>query len=150
MQLVSVTVVTLFAGCGGGGGLGSTLIAFFSDRTGTGEIWVMNGNGTNQTQLTTGGSVTALSFAPNGVWLAYAQNGDIWRLTWSGSSWGSPVQLTTTGNNFTPCWTPDSLQIIFMSLRTGNAEIWRTRFDGTGQTNLTNDPSVDENPRCAP
>jgi len=114
------------------------------------NLWIMNANGTGQTQLTTSGNVTWHAFSPNGQYLLYVENDDIWRLSWNGTSWGSPVQLTNTGDNFTPCWSSDSLQIVFMSNRSGNAEIWRMAFDGTNPTNLTNDAAVDEGPVCSP
>jgi Tol biopolymer transport system component len=114
------------------------------------NLWIMNANGTGQTQLTTSGNVTWHAFSPNGQYLLYVENDDIWRLSWNGTSWGSPVQLTNTGDNFTPCWSSDSLQIVFMSNRSGNAEIWRMAFDGTNPTNLTNDAAVDQGPVCSP
>ncbi len=119
--------------------------------------WVKNGNilvyslTTNtQNLLTSSGNANSPAFSPNGLFLVYVENGDIWRLTWNGTQWVNPVQLTTTGDNFTPCWTPNSLAIVFMSLRTGDAEIWLMRFDGTGQVNLTNNGAVDEGPVCQP
>jgi TolB protein len=60
------------------------------------------------------------------------------------------IQLTNTGNNFTPSWTPNSQYIIFMSTRTGDPEIWRMRFNGSQQVNLTNNSAVDEGPVCQP
>lgn len=116
----------------------------------SGDLWIMSANGTGQVALTSSGSVRSLDFAPNGVYLAYDDAGNIWRMTGPGPAWTSPVQLTTTGLDFTPSWASNSLQIAFMSLRTGNAEIWRMRFDGSLQVNLTNHPAVDEDPRSQP
>ncbi|MEE8129700.1 MAG: hypothetical protein V3T48_05405, partial [Vicinamibacterales bacterium] len=37
-------------------------------------------------------------------------------------------------------WSPDGLQIVFVSRRDGNSEIFIMNADGTGQVNLTNRP----------
>jgi Tol biopolymer transport system component len=103
-----------------------------------------------QSIVTFSGNADGPAFSPDGSFLVYAENGDIWRLTWNGTIWTTPVQLTTTGNNFTPSWTADSSAIVFTSSRTGNGEIWRMAVDGSAQVNLTGDPAQDEGPVCQP
>ncbi len=52
---------------------------------------------------------------------------------------GTPRQLTTQGSlNERPKWTPDSKQIVFVSNRSGEAQIWRMAPDGTGAAQVTN------------
>ncbi|MCL6624134.1 MAG: DPP IV N-terminal domain-containing protein, partial [Fimbriimonadales bacterium] len=96
-----------------------------------GNILVHDLTTSTQSLLTSSGNAFWPAFSPNGQYLIYVENGDIYRLTWTVNGWGNPTQLTNTGDNFTPCWTPNSQYIIFMSTRTGNAEIWRMRFDGS-------------------
>jgi Tol biopolymer transport system component len=42
------------------------------------------------------------------------------------------------------------IQITFWSDRTGDGEIWVMDADGSGQTNLTNHPDFDGDPRWSP
>ncbi len=46
-----------------------------------------------------------------------------------------------------PAATPP--RIVFMSIRDGNWEIYLMSADGSGQTNLTNDPGQDMAPACS-
>jgi Tol biopolymer transport system component len=120
--------------------------------------WVKGGNilvhdlTTNtQSLLTSSGNASSPAFSPSGQYLVYVENGDIYRLTWTGSAWGNLTQLTNTGDNFSPCWTPNSQYIIYMSTQpSGDAEIWRMRFDGSQKVNLTNIGATDEAPVCQP
>ncbi|MDX2270061.1 MAG: S9 family peptidase [Bryobacter sp.] len=51
---------------------------------------------------------------------------------------GSPRKLTTEGTlNERPKWTPDSQQIVFVSNRGGDAQLWRMKADGTEATAIT-------------
>ena len=53
-------------------------------------------------------------------------------------------QLTTEGSNFDPTWSTDGSQIAFVSLRDGDFEIYVMYADGSGQTNITNTPGLNE------
>src|SRR5437899_1755413 len=61
------------------------------------------------------------------------------------------VQLTTGGKNFTPVWSPASVnpsnpndtRIAFVSTRDGNKEIYVMNADGANQRNVTNNPADD-------
>jgi len=116
-----------------------------------GNILVHNFTTNTQSILTSSGNASSPAFSPNGQYLVYVENGDIYRLTWTGSGWGNLTQLTNTGDNFTPCWTSNSQMIVYMSTQpSGDAEIWRMRFDGTQKVNLTNIGATDEVPVCQP
>ena len=45
--------------------------------------------------------------------------------------------LTQSGDNLSPAWSPDGTQVVFVSDRTGQWEIWVMQFDGTLPTQLT-------------
>ena len=72
-------------------------IAFISDRTGVEQVWVMNDNGTNQTQVSHSGVTEdqVPDWSPNGKKIAFEQgdigSGRIWVMNADGSN---PVQLT--------------------------------------------------------
>lgn len=46
-------------------------------------------------------------------------------------------QLTESGDNYDPSWSPDGNKIVFISTRTGNAEVWTMNKDGSAQRRLT-------------
>ncbi len=60
-----------------------------------------------------------------------AQGGDATRLTES------------SGLDAFPAWSPDGEKIAFTSGRDGNPEIYVMNADGSGQTNITNNPAQD-------
>ena len=73
-------------------------IAFISDRTGVEQVWVMNADGSNQTQLSHSGvrEDQVPDWSPDGRRIAFAQgdvgSGRIWVMNADGSN---PVQLTS-------------------------------------------------------
>ena len=63
-------------------------------------------------------------------------------------STGEPVALTDgKSRDDQPAWSPDGRYIAFVSERTGDAEIFLMRADGSGQTRLTRAPGADWLPR---
>jgi Tol biopolymer transport system component len=141
-----------------GGGLvpkwspNGTKIAFVANRTNpldasNYDIFVMNADGTNQTNLTA--SSTAVesfpSWSPDGTRLAFMSsrdgNNEIYVMNADGSN---PTRLTTAGAiDAEPAWSPDGTKIVFESTRGGNADIWVMNANGTGLTQLTTDPAID-------
>ncbi len=49
-----------------------------------------------------------------------------------------------------PTYSPDDIKIAFQSTRDGNDEIYIMNTDGSGQTNLTNNPAIDNLPTYSP
>jgi Tol biopolymer transport system component len=91
-------------------------IAFTSDRSGTGEVWVMNADGSNPVRLTTspaGGLSGAAAWSPDGTRIAFVQvsgppvqgfsPSDVWIMNADGSD---PVRLTTDAASGDPAWEP--------------------------------------------
>ncbi len=130
-----------------------TRIAFRSQRDGNDEIYIMNANGTCQTNLTRDPRDDwSPAWSPDGKRIAYAHffagnsftdivviNGD-----------GSGFQRLTNASGEYPVWSPDGTQIAFASARDGNYEIYVMNADGTNQTRLTNDPAYDMSPAWSP
>lgn len=63
---------------------------------------------------------------------------------------GQLIQLTSSGHNQQPAWSPDGKRIAFTSDRDGNPEIYVMNADGSGQVRLTNNPNVDQSPTWSP
>ena len=62
------------------------------------------------------------------------------------------TRLTSNGTlewDYSPDWSPDGLQIAFLSLYQ-SCEIYVMDADGSGQTNLSNHASEDEAPAWSP
>ncbi len=56
-----------------------------------------------------------------------------------GADGSNPTRITTAGGG-SPAWSPDGTRLAFMTARDGNWEVYAINIDGTGETNLTNDP----------
>jgi Tol biopolymer transport system component len=104
-----------------------TTIAFYSDRSGNNDIWVIPVEGGTPTQITTYSGYDALpSWSPDGASIAFTSfrdgNRDIWTIPAVG---GTPTRITTDpANDARPSWSPDCTAIAFDSYRTGNDDIW--------------------------
>jgi Tol biopolymer transport system component len=119
------------------------------------QIWIMNGNGSGQTQLTTTGD-NVLNFEPgispdgNKVVFQRVSTGsyDIWIMNANGSS---QTQLTnSTDGEVSPEFSPDGAKIVYVR-QTGSNQIWLMNANGTNQHVLLDNPGVqDTGPSWSP
>ncbi len=144
-----------------------TQIAFASERDGNFEIYVMNADGSNQRRLTHNNAndlEPAWSPAPpgggtGGTQIAFmyysADKGAIYVMDVDGNNrW----QLTDgSGDDWLPAWSPappgggtGGAQIVFVSRRDGNPEIYIMDADGSHQRRLTNNMGEDTYPAWSP
>ncbi len=148
-------------------------IVFTSFRDGDAEIYVMNGDGSGQTRLTDVADVDSEPvFSPDGSKIAFQSFRDhanppapeIYIMNADGTD-----QTRLTNNpegNGDPDFSPDGSKIVFTSVRDGNdpdggvvvggevdrrtPEIYSMNADGTAQTRLTDDTSIDAEPVYSP
>jgi dipeptidyl aminopeptidase/acylaminoacyl peptidase len=122
-------------------------IAFVSDRDGDLEIYVMETDGSNITQLTINPAMERYpSWSHDGSQIVFESDRDgdseIFIMDTDGSN---IIQLTkNTVTDGGPSWSPDGNQIAFVSDRDGNFEIYVMNTDGTNLTRLTNHPADEQ------
>lgn len=148
----AVTTYATFPGANG-------KIAFSSSRDGNQEIYVMNPDGSEQTNLTNNpaldsasnwsadGSKTAFFSDRDGNYEVSSYPYDIYTMNADGSG---PIRLTTDLADSFPSWSPDGSKIAFTSTRDDNPEIYVMNADGTGQMRLTNNVVEDNYPAWSP
>jgi TolB protein len=126
------------------------------------NIWVMNANGTNKTNLTGTSTVPGVknaskepNFSPDGERIVFTvgphcdfdcRGTDIYVMDSGG---GGEVNLTPNGeNHFQPVFSPDGRKITFTSntINGTQFDIFTMNADGTGRLPLTNDAAMDANP----
>jgi Tol biopolymer transport system component len=119
-------------------------IVFLSGRNSAADLYVTNPDGTGQERITNNAQVEYYpSISPDGTKIAYTDqsNGNIYVIDADGSD---RTQLTSSGSDVLPRWSPDGSQIVFTSGRDGDDEVYIMNADGSDQTNLTNSPSSDD------
>jgi Tol biopolymer transport system component len=129
-------------------------IFFTSDRPGNYDVFAMNGDGSNPSNLT---DHPATDWYPNGSWdgtqVAFAskRNGEqeeIYLMDADGSD-----QTRLTDNAFTnvqPVLSPDGTRIVFTAKRNDRNDLYVMNADGTGVTQITTDPGNEHKPAWSP
>ena len=133
--------------------ISETKIAFASNRDGNFEIYIMNADGSNQTNLTSDPANDEYpSWSPDGKRIAYSSmkklNTDVYIINADGSG---RIRLTDNpAFEAFPSWSPDGKKIAFTSERDGNVDIYIMNADGSNQTRLTDNPAADVKPQWSP
>ena len=81
------------------------------------------------------------SWSPDGSWLAFCAPPHIYKMRFDGVNFDTAniVQLTATGANFHPSWTPEGDTIYYDSNVDTNGQgyyVWKMAADGTGYTGM--------------
>ena len=139
---------------------GSGRIAFMSRRDGNAEIYVMNEDGSMQTNLTNKPSNDYWpQWSPDGSKIAFHSyepgqdagenvSSEIYIIDVRGKTW---VRLTNNGaaNKFA-AWSPDGSRIVYVSDVSGDYEIYVMNSDGDQTERLTNNPAKEYFPMWSP
>jgi Tol biopolymer transport system component len=140
-----------------------TRLAFWKQNfDGTGSIWVMDADGSNQVELTPETSVYSHpAWSPDGALIAFVSNrsggNELYVMRPDGSG---KRRLTFSANSQEdhPNWSPDGTMLAFEAcpgdswpcVGSANTEVFVINRDGTGRARLTDDPTIDGNPAWSP
>ncbi len=123
-------------------------IAFTSNRTETAELWIMDADGANQTQITL--NTPGINFVPDwshdGQRIAFASlrqgvaHAEVWVMDANGSNAERLTFTPTNPKGFTwslhPSWSADG-RIVYASTVSGSTEVWIMNNDGSNQVQVT-------------
>jgi serine/threonine protein kinase len=111
-------------------------IVYVTDVGGTEDLWIMDSDGKNQTQLTSSAAINMMSsVSPDGRYIAFTSNRGgnvgtfhIWRTDIDG---GNPKQLTDGQIDFWPTWSPDGKWVLYTPLSNmAKPTIWKVPAEG--------------------
>src|SRR5204863_7100568 len=120
---------------------GSTKIVFASNREGSMQIYLMNGDGSAVTRLTYSGANDDFPrWSPNGTKILFQSDRDnpfsgIYDIYTMNSDGSGVTRLTSDANDDgRASWSPDGSKIVFQSFRNGlNYQVYSMNADGSGQ-----------------
>jgi Tol biopolymer transport system component len=128
-------------------------IAFLSDRSGQDEIYLMNPDGQEITQLTNLNILkSGLSWASDSQHIIFEGNGDIYSVNIATKEVTKPISFPDS-NEATPLWTQANNFLIFSSDQTENWELYALIPSNSAEfrlAQLTNDLSLDRSPDWFP
>jgi dipeptidyl aminopeptidase/acylaminoacyl peptidase len=97
------------------------------------------------------------TLSPDGKWVAFTvlkvdreggrNKTNIYLIPAAG---GEPKQLTSSGGDFSPIWSPDSKSVAFVSARDGSAQIWLIDIAGGEARKLSDIKTGASNPKWTP
>jgi TolB protein len=134
-------------------GIALTSLAFYSDRTGDKEIYLMDYDGLQQRAVTHHKSISmSPDWSPTGDAIAYVSyfNGRPGIYMVDLISGGKQGMVTDGNFNSSPSFSPDGKRIAFARSLGGNIEIFVANRDGGGRKQLTFSPGIDTNPAWGP
>src|SRR5829696_1044732 len=124
------------------------------------DIFVMDANGENATNITqTDANERDPNWSPDDTKIAFAgvrnQGWEILTMDPDGENEEILTGDSFDGEDRGPDWSPDSTMVVFQKQsQVGGCceppEIWAVNRDGSGDTNLTHDPSYDTGPSWSP
>jgi WD40 repeat protein len=128
-------------------------IAFVSDRDEDSEIYIMNVDGSEQTNLTNNPARDDVPcFSPDGTKIAFESdrdgNDEIYIMNVDGS--GQTNLTNNPADDYHPNFSPDGSKIAFTSGRDGGSKIYIMNVDGSGQTRLIDNNADDFSPCFSP
>jgi Tol biopolymer transport system component/DNA-binding winged helix-turn-helix (wHTH) protein len=116
-------------------------IAFYSNRSGSAQVWISDAEGRQARQLTfvPQGQVGSPRWSPDGRTLAVGSNTTGSFQIYTISADGGKLKQLTQGPsfNFIATWSRDGRWIYFSSNRTGRNEIWKMPADGGAAVQVT-------------
>jgi hypothetical protein len=122
-------------------------IAFQSNRDGNWEIYIMDGDGGNVVRLTDNAAADRNpDWSTDGQWIVFESNreGNQYDIFKMNVATREVVRLTDNpADDTNPAWMPYCEWIFFQSNRDQNNEVYRMKYDGTLQLNLTRVPNDD-------
>lgn len=131
--------------------VGNPVIAFDSTRDGNQDIFVMDEDGGNPTNITLGEPYeSAPDWSPDGTRIVFVREGNVWVMNFDGTG---QTQLTTGKNDYEPDWSPDGSKIAFERLLYVDdkyQDIWVMDADGTNQMQITDRVGSDTAPQWSP
>ncbi len=139
---------------GGASSLLGSRIYFVSNRSGADEIWAMDWDGANPTQLTALKSTSIMpAISPDGSRLAFT--------TYAKGTPGIMIIDTLTRRNVsfynqeasmnaTPSFTPDGKQIFYASTASGTAQIYSAQVNGQDFKRISHREAIEVEPKINP